>query len=248
MNIKTMRVMGFAAVACAIVLSACSGAATPAPQPTAAPKATDAPKPAATAVPATKAPAAPAQATAAPAPAGDVGALKIDAAQSSASFTLGETLLGQPKTVVGKTSKVTGDITLNLANPAQSKVGVISVDATDFVTDNRERNGAIQRFILQTNQAGNQFVTFEPTAIDGLPASVKAGDTVNFKITGNLKIHGVTKPVTFDTTAIVKSGGELSGTAKTKIMRTAFGLNIPSVREVADVTDEVALQLDFVAK
>lgn len=247
MNIKTMRVMGFAAVACAIALSACSGAATPAPQPTAAPKATDAPKPAATAVPATKAPAATAQATAAPAAAAGA-TLKIDSAQSSASFTLGETLLGQPKTVVGKTSKVTGDITLNLANPAQSKLGIISIDASDFTTDSNQRNGAIQRFILQSNQSANQFITFEPTQITGLPAAVKAGDTVSFKVTGNLKIRHISKPATFDVTATLKSAGELAGSAKTKVTRAAYELNIPSAPSVADVTDEVALQLDFVAK
>ncbi len=143
---------------------------------------------------------------------------------------------------------MTGDISLNLANPSQSKVGTIKIDASDLTTDSNDRNGSIRRFILQTNQPENQFITFEPTSIQGLPAAVKVGDTVNFKIMGNLKIRAITKPVTFDTTATVKSANEIMGSAKAKVTRTMFELTIPTVRSVADVTDEVALQLDFVAK
>ena len=229
MNTKLFRVMGFAALAGALALSACAGAATPAAV---------APTPA------------PAAATSAPASNTGAGAgvVKIDSAQSSASFSLGEKLLGKDNTVIGKTSKVTGDITLNLANPAQSKLGTITIDASDFTTDSSQRNGAIQRFILQSNQPANQFITFEPTQITGLPAAVKVGDTLSFKVTGNLKIRAISKPATFDVTATVKSASEIAGTAKAKVTRTAYELTIPTVPSVADVTDEVALQLDFVAK
>lgn len=169
----------------------------------------------------------------------------IDNTKSQVSFTLNEKLMGNPTTVVGATPKVNGQIMIDWTNPANTKVGKIEIDATDFKTNNERRNGAIQRFILQTDQF--PVVTFEPTAIEGLPASVKAGDALTFKITGNLTVRNITAPVTFDVTANAKSETEIEGTAKANTTRTAFQLTIPSVPNVADVTDEVALELTFVA-
>ena len=243
-------------------LAACgTPAATPAP--TAAPSATTAPTTNAAESTATSAPtSAPAEPTAAPAestattPAsetstatsGQVTVYQIDPSRSEARFTLDEKLMGNPKTVVGTTSKVSGTISVTHDNPANTQIGVIQIDASDFSTDSNMRNGAIQRFILQTTQPEFQYITFEPTAIEGLPAqAVSAGGTVSFKVTGNLKIRNVVKPVTFDTTVTLPTEGELSGSAKATVTRSAFELTIPSVPSVADVTEEVALELEFVA-
>jgi hypothetical protein len=45
----------------------------------------------------------------------------------------------------------------------------------------------------------------------------------------------------------MNSENELSGTAKAQVLRSTFNLQIPSVPSVADVTDEVALELEFTA-
>jgi polyisoprenoid-binding protein YceI len=155
--------------------------------------------------------------------------------------------LGQDKTVVGKTSKVSGTISTTLANPASTRISTIQIDASDLSTDSNMRNGAIQRFILQSAQSQYQYITFTPTAIEGLPATVSAGASLPVKITGNLKIRDVVQPVTFDATITLKSSGELAGDAKATVTRSAFNLTIPNVPSVADVTDKVALELQFVA-
>ena len=240
-------VMGLTACATRTAAPAAPAAApTEAPKPTEAPAAaapTEVPKP--TEAPAAAAPTATTAAAAAPASAASV--FQIDAAKSSATFTLDEKLMGNPKTVVGKTTLVSGQITLNPDNLANTKIGTIQISARDLKTDSDKRDGAIARFILESSKDENQYITFEPTAIEGLPATVKAGETATFKITGNLKIRSVVKPVTFDTTVTAKSDTELSGNAKTTVKRSDFELNIPSVPIVADVTDAVALELTFVA-
>jgi hypothetical protein len=53
--------------------------------------------------------------------------------------------------------------------------------------------------------------------------------------------------VTFEVTVTMVSESELTGTAKAQVLRSSFGLQIPSIPSVADVTDEVALDLEFVA-
>ena len=171
--------------------------------------------PAATTAP-TSAPAA-AQPTAAPASGGAV--FQIDQSATKATFTIGEKLLGSPNTVVGTTSNVSGSITASPDNPASTKIGTIQIDATTFTTDSDMRNGAIKRFILQSAQSQYQFITFEPTAIDGLKAPVAAGTAIPVKVTGNLKIRDAVKPVTFDGTVTLKSDTQIEGNLKATVMR-----------------------------
>jgi polyisoprenoid-binding protein YceI len=53
--------------------------------------------------------------------------------------------------------------------------------------------------------------------------------------------------VTFDVTAQAVSNNQISGTATATIQRSDFNLQIPSVPRVANVGEQVALQIDFVA-
>jgi len=171
----------------------------------------------------------------------------IDRSQSVASFTLDEELLGVPTTVVGTTSLVSGEIMIDPANPSATTIGTIQIDASDLTTDSERRDGAMGRFILQTNDAANQYITFTPTSIAGLPETATAGDSFTFQITGDLTISGVTNPTTFTTTINVIAENQLRGSATTEILRSNFDLSIPSVPSVANVTDAVQLQLDFAA-
>lgn len=178
------------------------------------------------------------------APAAQVVVYRIDPNMSEASFILNEELLGVPTTVVGVTPKIAGTITVDWANPANTKISKLEIDATDFKTDNERRNGAIHRFILQTSQYPT--IEFEPTAIEGLPESATPGDGFSFKVLGNLTVRDVTRPVTFDVKANTQEE-EIRGEAMTVVKHRDFQLTIPSVPIVANVTEEVTLTLKFVA-
>ena len=62
-----------------------------------------------------------------------------------------------------------------------------------------------------------------------------------------MKIKEVTQPVTFDVELTADSATQISGLAKATIKRSDFNLEIPSAPGVADVTDEVRLELAFTA-
>lgn len=171
----------------------------------------------------------------------------LDQSQSQASFTLDEELLGKPTTVVGTTSLVSGEITINPADLSKTTIGTIQIDASDLATDSDRRDGAIQRFILQASNEAYRYITFTPTAIEGLPSTASSGDTVDLQITGDLTISGVTKPVTFAATITGVSAGQISGLATAQVLRSDYNLTIPSVPSVANVSDAVQLQLQFVA-
>lgn len=167
--------------------------------------------------------------------------------ESQAEYNIFEVLNGSDKTVVGTTSEVAGDIVIDLNDLSQTEVGEIAINARTFATDEDRRDNSVARFILQSENDANEFITFQPTAISGLPDSASVGDTLEFQVTGDLTIAGTTQSVTFDVTATLATADQLTGHAETVIERADFNLTIPSVSFVADVGEEVTLKLDFVA-
>jgi polyisoprenoid-binding protein YceI len=184
------------------------------------------------------------------APSGAAGSgttYQLVADQSTATFTIDEVLLGQPNTVVGTSHDIQGSFSLDLSDPASAQFEPVVINADSFATDDDRRNGAIRRFILQTNQAANQTVSFQPTSVDGLPASAEVGTTYDVSVTGDLTLHGITQSVTFDGQVTPTSTDEVQGSLSASVPRADFDLNIPNVPSVADVQESVQLQLDFVA-
>jgi len=171
--------------------------------------------------------------------------LQIDQSQSKAQFIIDEVLDNAPKTVIGSTDQVAGEIAIDPQDPTKTRVGIIQVNARTLTTDNDFRNRAIKNQILQTDQY--ELVTFTPTEIVGLPQKGAVGESYTFQIVGDLTIRDVTKQATFDVTVTTPSDTRVEGTATTTIAYADYGISIPQVRQVASVSDQVQLELDFVA-
>ncbi len=165
--------------------------------------------------------------------------------QSEARFQLSEVLRGEPKTVIGTTKDIAGQLAISPKDLSTTQVGKIQINARTLTTDDDRRNRAIRNFILNTNSY--ELIQFEPTSITGLSGSAGLNQPYSFEIAGNLTIRDVTKPVVFKATAKAESADRLVGNASTVIKRSDYNLNIPNVPFVANVSDEVTLQLDFVA-
>jgi polyisoprenoid-binding protein YceI len=176
---------------------------------------------------------------------GMVQVYEIIQADSEARFELDEDLRGARNTVVGVTDQVAGQIALSYDDLSTAKVGTIQVNARTLATDNDRRNGAINRFILNTNDF--EFITFEPGEVIGLPESVEVGDTVEFTLLGDLTIRDVTNEVEFAVVATLASVDRLEGSASATVSRGDYALQIPSLPHVANVDEDVKLFIDFVA-
>lgn len=170
---------------------------------------------------------------------------RIDPASSQVRFELNEEFRGVPTLVVGTTDQIAGELSVNLSDLTATQVGVLQINARALLTDNNFRNRAIQNQILETNEF--EFITFTPTAVNGLPANAQLGQAVQFSIAGELTIRGVTQPIEFTVEATPMTESQLVGTASTTINRVDFGLNIPSAPGIANVEEEVELYIDFVA-
>jgi polyisoprenoid-binding protein YceI len=225
-----------AAALLALWLAACSSGA---PTPTASPPPSATPEPGPTREPAAVEP------VASPTP--PVGPLvfEIQPEGTRARFRIDERLRNRPNTVVGQTDRVAGRIVVDPAAADQAQLGPITIEAGSFVTDDELRDSSIRGLILGT--AAFPTIVFTPTSIQGLPQTAAPGDRLTFDLTGELSIRDVTREVVFRVVLTVGSFDRLSGEARAVVRRSDFGLTIPSVPNVAEVAEEVHLELDFAA-
>jgi polyisoprenoid-binding protein YceI len=170
---------------------------------------------------------------------------EIVPAESEARFLIDEILHGEEKKVIGKTNQISGQIAVDFDDPSTAAASPIRVNARTLATDNGFRNRAVQNRILLSGIY--EFVTFKPTAVNGLPENITTGETVEFQMAGDLTITTYTQPVTFVVTAVPISDSRLEGSATTTINRSDFELVVPSATGVAAVGEAVILELDFVA-
>lgn len=200
-------------------------------QPTEAPAATAAAQP---------------QPTEAAAPAaGSATVYRIDAAQSEARYEVGETFFQGNRfvTAIGRTKGIAGDVLVDFATPVNSQIGTIVINVNQLTSDEGRRDNYIRNNALES--AKYPEATFKPTKIEGIPASVKPGDTLTLKVTGDLTVKETTRPVTFDVT-LTAGQDQLTGSAVTQILLSDFGVGPIQIAMLA-TEDEAKLAFDFVA-
>jgi polyisoprenoid-binding protein YceI len=170
--------------------------------------------------------------------------LSLAAQGNEARFIVREQLAGAelPNDAVGVTSAITGGITLDARGMVDSSGSRISVDLTTLTSDRSRRDNFIKRRTIVTDS----FPTAElvVTGIRGLPATLPASGTMTLVLTGNLTIHGVTRPSTWDVTARA-DGESITGKAVTRIKFGDFGMTQPRVAIVLSVVDDIRLEYDF---
>ncbi|MGE3269568.1 MAG: YceI family protein [Chloroflexota bacterium] len=185
-------------------------------------------------------------AAAKPAAAAEAPVFRIDQSASTAKFIIDEVLRGEPKTVIGETDQVAGQFAADLEDIDAARVGAIRINARTLSTDSDSRNRMLQNRILETQQ--HEFITFTPTRLVGLPDTVEVGQEVKFQMVGTLAIKGTEKEATFDVTMKPTADDRMEGTATTKVRYADWGISIPQVPSVTGVSDDVGLELNFVAK
>ncbi|HEY0979856.1 MAG TPA: YceI family protein [Candidatus Paceibacterota bacterium] len=171
---------------------------------------------------------------------------RINKEQSTAKFTIKEDLRGEPFTVVGTTNDISGDVVLKTEGKAELTIGTILIDVRTFKTDNANRDGAINRLIVQTGTEGHEYAVLTNTSVSGLPETITVGTPFTFEVTGDLMLAGIKKPATFAVTA-TQNEGSLSGTLSSTLKRSDYKLVIPNIPFVANVSDDFVVSADFVA-
>ena len=165
---------------------------------------------------------------------------KIDPAHSSADFKVKHMMISHVK---GSFAGITGTLTEHATDSSLSSVEA-SIDLTTINTGDANRDGHLKSadfFDVEKFPA----MTFKSTTV------TKKGED-EYAVTGDLTIHGVTKPVTFAVEGPSAPGKDPWGQTKiglsatTKINRKDFGLGWNSALETGGVLvgEDVAITLE----
>jgi polyisoprenoid-binding protein YceI len=167
---------------------------------------------------------------------------KIDPAHTNVEFTVRHMMISNVK---GQFQKTSGTIATNGSDPASAKIDA-TIDATSIDTRVEKRDAHLKSpAFLDVDKFPT--ITFKST-------KVEADGPNKWKVTGDLTLHGVTKPVVLDVEGsgppIQVMGNTRAGaSATTKIKRGDFGLTWNQALEGGGVMvgDEVAISIDVEA-
>jgi polyisoprenoid-binding protein YceI len=167
--------------------------------------------------------------------------------QTEASYEVQEQFLNRdlPSQAIGKTNAVTGELQLSLNGKPSGKVTNITVDLRTLTSNESRRDNRIRQQWLESQKY--PYAVFTSTDAQGIPASYTEGQDVTFKLTGDMTVHNVTRPVTFDVTGKL-IGDTITGSAKTQILMKDFGIDPPSIAGMLTVKDGVTITINFTAK
>ena len=169
---------------------------------------------------------------------------RIDASQSSVSYTIDETLAGATRTATGTTHGVAGDIVVDDGDPAASHLGEVVVNVEQLTSDQELRDNRIRNDFLQSSRYPE--ARFSPTSTDGLPSQITDGTPYDVTITGDLTVRDVTAPVTLDAT-VTRNADALDIDATTTVKLSTYGAGPISIIGLVTTGDDVQLAFDLVA-
>ncbi|MBV9172203.1 MAG: YceI family protein [Chloroflexi bacterium] len=169
--------------------------------------------------------------------------LELDPEHSQALFRAREQLANRslPSDAVGTTKDVAGAIAVSADGivPANSSV---TVKLESLQSDSRQRDNFIKQNTLEV--ARYPTAQFQPTALHGLSWPLPESGTSTFQIDGDLTVHGVTRPTTWDLNGTFSSD-DVSGSGTTVVTLDQFGMQKPRVFSVLSIDDDITLELDF---
>jgi polyisoprenoid-binding protein YceI len=166
---------------------------------------------------------------------------QIDPTHSHLQFAVRHLMVSN---VRGTFSGVKGTANYDPANPNATTVEAV-IDVNTVNTNDEKRDGHLKTADF-FDAARYPEMTFKSTHV------VKEGDS-EFKVTGDLTLHGVTKPVVLAVEDVSPEGKDpwggtrIGASAKTKIKRSDFGLNWNAAIETGGfvIGDDVKLEFEL---
>jgi polyisoprenoid-binding protein YceI len=163
------------------------------------------------------------------------GTYVLDTIHSKIAFVVPTMVVAK---VRGQFDEFAGTAQLDGADPSKSSVRV-TVQAASVQTFNKQRDDHLRRSFLET--ADHPTMTFASTKIERV-------SRMRYDVTGELMIHGVTKPVTVPF-ELNRTEDRLRFIGRVTINRKDWGVRWIAIGEVGGlfVGDQVTLELDIAA-
>jgi polyisoprenoid-binding protein YceI len=157
-----------------------------------------------------------------------------------AGYRVNEELAGiGGKTAVGRTPGVSGTMTVDGDEVTEVDV---EVDLTTLQSDDGNRDNAIKSRGLQSDQFPT--ATFTLTEPIPVPDELTEGQNSTASATGELTLHGVTKPVTVSLDVRL-DGGSAAVVGKAPVKLTDFGMEAPTTARVLSIQDDAEFEFQI---
>jgi len=167
-------------------------------------------------------------------------------AGSQAGYRVREQLasLPAPSDAVGRTSAVTGTLTLaQTASGYSVTAASVTVDVSKLTSDRPMRDQRIHSQGLQSDRYPT--ATFQLATPIALPADAASGQTIHVSATGTLTLHGVTKTVTIPIDARL-TGSKIELVGSITFPFSQFGMTPPSIGGFVTVQDNATMEFQVV--
>ncbi len=160
---------------------------------------------------------------------------------SVVGYRVNEVLLGQSTTAVGRTSSVTGHLTIA---GTTATAATFSVPMDTVLSDKSQRNAQFDGRIMDVAQyPTGTFTLTHPIGLAPLPAT---GVIKSYTATGKLTLHGATRTVTFTLTAersTAKDGGtQIEVAGDIPVLFSDYNIANPSVGGFVTTQDHGLLE------
>jgi polyisoprenoid-binding protein YceI len=145
-------------------------------------------------------------------------------------------------TAVGRTSGVTGQVTIDGTN---ATAATITADMTKLKSDNNMRDGQLRNQAIEYSKFPTAtFVLGAPVA---LPGGLADGQQAQVTLNGKLTLHGVTKDVSMPAEAQVKNG-LLVVVGSIDIKFSDYSISKPNGASVLSIEDHGTMELQLFLK
>ena len=185
--------------------------------------------------------------TTAPASSASV-AYQVKSDLSEAAYFVDEELasVGIPSTAKGMTKEVSG--TFYLSGDGTSLDGdhasSFTVQLGNLASDKSMRDQRVQQ-ALETSRYPT--ATFKITSATGYNQAIAEGQEQTLQLGGDLELHGVTKPVTWEVKAF-RQGNAISALATVKVKFSDFNITPPRFQGLLSISDQATLQVQLIAQ
>ena len=157
---------------------------------------------------------------------------------STAGYRIEERLGGFARTTVGTTTAIAGEILVNVAEPALSRVGEIVVNVETLKSDSNLRDKRIRHDYLESSHW--PFARFVPTSIEGLHVDFADGASYDISITGELTVKETTRTETF-TGTVTATEDRLTAAVSATVRSSQYGIGPINIARLVHTSDEVTL-------
>lgn len=145
---------------------------------------------------------------------------------------------------VGRTNAITGSVVLEEDGDTLTVThAAFEVDVTKVTSDEARRDNRMRTMGLETDKFPTS--AFRATEVIEVPAGALTGAVVQVRVTGDLTIHGTTRPVTIPLDVQLKDGAiHVVGTLTFPF--ADFGMTAPNVAGFVTVESEPTLEMNLV--